>query len=260
MFLSNLEIDYKSNKVNNWITNPYKIHQRLWMGFEKQKDEFSKPDFLYRVEDNFRLAGELKPRILVLSNISPFWKDAFNGEKFLITEPKILNLNLDNFIEVDRSFRFSLKANPTKKIKNYRLLFREELKDFPELETRDNRVKYLEGKEKLAKLIEIVSKEQREKLPSKRIGIYKDHEQVEWLKRKGEQSGFEIINLQFDKGEKEKISKKSDGIVTHNLDLLQVHYTGILRITDIETFKKAYSQGIGSGKAFGCGLLLLAKI
>ena len=31
MFLSNLEIEYKSNKVNNWLTNPYKIHQRLWM-------------------------------------------------------------------------------------------------------------------------------------------------------------------------------------------------------------------------------------
>ena len=260
MFLSNLEIDYKSNKVNNWLTNPYKIHQRLWMGFEKQKDDISKPDFLYRVEEDFRQAGELKPRILVLSNISPLWDNAFSGEEFLKGKPQILNLNLDNFIEEDRSFRFSLKANPTKKIKNYRLLFREELEDFPELETRDTRAKYLEGKEKLAKLVETVSKEQREKLPSKRIGIYKEHEQVEWLKRKGEQSGFEILNLQFDKGEKEKVSKKSDGKVVHTLDLLQVHFTGILRVNNVDDFKRAYSNGIGSGKAFGCGMLLLARV
>ncbi|GBF50734.1 CRISPR-associated protein Cas6/Cse3/CasE [Leptospira ryugenii] len=228
------------------------------MGFEKQKSESMNPDFLYRVEENFKQAGEPKPRILVLSNVSPLWDNAFNGEEFLKGKPQILNLNLDNFIEEDRSFRFSLKANPTKKIKNYRLLFKEELKDFPEKESREYREKYREGKLKLEKLIQTISKEQREKLPSKRVGIYKDYEQVDWLKRKGELSGFEILNLQFDKGEKEKVSKKKNMKILHELDLLQVHFTGILRVTNTEAFKKAYTQGIGSGKAFGCGMLMLA--
>jgi CRISPR system Cascade subunit CasE len=260
MYLSNLEIDPKSSKAANWITNPYKIHQRLWMGFEKQKSETTKPDFLYRVEEDFKQAGEAKPRILVLSNVPPFWEVAFQSEEFLKGKPQIINLNLDNFIEEDRSFRFSLKANPTKKIKNYRRLFKEDLKNYPEKESRDNREKYLEGKNKLEKLIQTVSKEQRESLPSKRVGIYNEHEQVEWLTRKGERSGFEILNLQFDKGEKERIPKKKDGSVIHELDLLQVHFTGILRVTNTEAFKNAYVSGIGSGKAFGCGMLLLARV
>ncbi len=259
MYLSNLEIDMKSKGVSNWLINPYKIHQRLWMGFEKQKSEASRPDFLYRVEENFKQTGETKPRILVLSNISPVWENAFNGEEFLKGKPHILSLNLDNFIEEDRSFRFSLKANPTKKIKDYRRLFKEELKDYPERESRENREKYKEGKENLEKLIQTVSKEQRESLPSKRVGIYKEHEQVDWLKRKGEQSGFEISILKFDKGEKEKVLKKKDGSLQNELDLLQVQFSGVLRVTNSEQFKKAYCDGIGSGKAFGCGLLLLAR-
>jgi CRISPR system Cascade subunit CasE len=251
MYLSNLEIDTTQKKVNDWITNPYKIHQRLWMGFEKQKSETSKPDFLYRVEEDFKQAGETKPRILVLSNISPLWDNAFNGEEFLKGKPQILNLKLDNFIEEDRTFRFSLKANPTKKIKDHKSFFKKEIEGIKVEE---------EIKKKLEILSKSLSKEQWEKIKSKRVGIYKDHEQVEWLKRKGEQSGFEILNLQFDKGEKEKVSKKKDMKVLHDLDLLQVHFTGILRVTDTEAFKKAYTQGIGSGKAFGCGMLLLARV
>ncbi|WP_281492764.1 type I-E CRISPR-associated protein Cas6/Cse3/CasE [Leptospira meyeri] len=107
--------------------------------------------------------------------------------------------------------------------------------------------------------METVSKDQREKLKSKRIEIYKENEQVDWLKRKGEQSGFQILNLQFDKGEKESASKKTDGRIIHDIDLLSVTFSGILRVTNKEDFKHAYCNGIGSGKAFGCGMLLLAR-
>ncbi|MBK8397649.1 MAG: type I-E CRISPR-associated protein Cas6/Cse3/CasE [Leptospiraceae bacterium] len=251
MYLSNLEIDRASNKAANWITNPYKIHQRLWMGFEKQKSEVSKPDFLYRVEEGFKQAGEPKPRILVLSNVSPLWDNAFNGEEFLKGKPQILNLNLDNFIEEERSFRFSLKANPTKKIKDHRSFFKKEIEGIKEEE---------EIKSKLDILSKSLSKEQWEKIKSKRVGIYKEPDQVDWLKRKGEQSGFAIHSLVFDKGEKQTPQKKTDGKVIQNIDLLSVTFTGILRVTNAEAFKQAYANGIGSGKAFGCGMLLLAKV
>jgi CRISPR system Cascade subunit CasE len=251
MYLSNLEINSKSNKAANWITNPYKVHQRLWMGFEKLKSEASKPDFLYRVEEDFKHEGEPKPRILVLSNVSPLWENAFNGEEFLKGKPQILNLNLDNFIEEERSFRFSIKANPTKKIKDHRSFFKKEIEGITEEE---------EIKAKLELLSKSLTKEQWEKIKSKRVGIYKEPEQVEWLKRKGEQSGFHVLNLQFDKGEKESPLKKTDGKQIQNIDLHTVHFTGILQVTNAEQFKSAYSNGIGSGKAFGCGMLLLARV
>lgn len=260
MYLSNLEIDTKKSSVAHWLSNPYKIHQRLWMGFEHQKSEAIKPDFLFRIEESFKQNGEVKPRILVLSNVNPIWEHSFDRVEYLKKTPQVLTLNLDNFIRSERSFRFSLIANPTKKIKNYRRLFEKELKGFPAKESRDNREKYIEGKALLNELIIGVSKEQREKVPSKRIGIYKDYEKVEWLNRKGEQSGFQVLNMEFDKGENEKVTKKQDGSHNHELNLLQVHFTGILRVTDAEAFKRAYAQGIGSGKAFGCGMLLLARV
>jgi CRISPR system Cascade subunit CasE len=251
MYLSNLEIDTKNTKATNWLTNPYKIHQRLWMGFEKQKSETTKPDFLYRVEEDFKQAGEPKPRILVLSNVSPLWDYAFNSAEFLNGKPKILNLNLDNFIEEDRSFRFSLKANPTKKIKDHRSYFKKEIEGIEEEK---------EIKKKLENLAKSLKKEQWEKIKPKRVGIYKEHEQVEWLTRKGEQSGFQILNLQFDKGENKSAQKKTDGKVIHDIDFHTVHFSGILRVTNASAFKRAYTNGIGSGKAFGCGMLLLARV
>ncbi|MCT8335187.1 type I-E CRISPR-associated protein Cas6/Cse3/CasE [Leptospira sp. 85282-16] len=250
MYLSNLEIDPKNIKAARWITNPYKIHQRLWMGFEKQKSAIAKPDFLYRVEENFKQAGETKPRILVLSNISPVWDDAFQAEEFIKGKPQILNLNLDNFIEEDRSFRFSLKTNPTKKIKDHRSYFKKEIEGLNEEEI----------KKQLEILAKSLRKEEWEKIKSKRVGIYKEHEQIDWLKRKSEQSGFQILNLQLDHGEKESAQKKTDGRTIHNIDLLSVTFSGILRVTNVNAFKQAYCNGIGSGKAFGCGMLLLAKV
>ncbi len=250
MYLSSLEIDSKSNKAANWITNPYKIHQRLWLGFEKQKSEASIPEFLFRIEEDFKQAGEPKPRILVLSNIYPAWDDAFNGEEFLKSKPQILNLNLDNFIEEERSFRFSLKVNPTKKIKDHKSFFKKEIEGIKEEE---------EIKKKLESLSNSLTKDQWEQIKSKRVGIYKENEQVDWLKRKGKQSGFQILNLQFDKGEKKSAQKKTDGRIIHDIDLFSVTFSGILRVTNKDEFKKAYCNGIGSGKAFGCGMLLLAR-
>lgn len=251
MFLSNLEINTKSNKVLNWISNPYKIHQRLWMGFERQKSGTIVPDFLFRLDDDFKQENILKPRILVLSNIKPEWTNAFSEDSFLSGDPKILNFNENTFIENDRTFRFSLRANPSKKIKDHRSFFKNELEGITD---------EIEIKRKIETLSNALQKNDWEKVKSKKIGIYKETEQIEWLHRKGNQSGFQIINLQLDKGNKEKIKKKTDGKIIHELDLFYVTFSGILRVTDSESFKRAYSQGIGSGKAFGCGLLLLANI
>ncbi len=249
MYLSNLEIETNNPKAIHWISNPYKIHQRLWMGFEKLKTEKINPDFLFRLEEEFKEAGELKPRILVLSNILPSWENAFNSEEFLKKQPKILNLNFKNFIEERVSFRFSLIANPTKSIKDHHSFFKKELEGLTDK---------MEIKNKIEQLSNSLKKEDWEKIKSKRVGIYKDNEQVDWFNRKSEQSGFKIQSVHFSKGEEENISKKTPNL-THNIKLHTVHFQGILRVTNTELFKKAYSTGIGSGKAFGCGMLMLAR-
>ena len=42
--------------------------------------------------------------------------------------------------------------------------------------------------------------------------------------------------------------------------LLAVTYEGVLTVTDTELFCKALTEGIGRGKAYGMGLLTVAKV
>jgi CRISPR system Cascade subunit CasE len=41
------------------------------------------------------------------------------------------------------------------------------------------------------------------------------------------------------------------------VEVFRVTYTGLLRVTDQESFKLAVYNGIGHGKAFGCGLITI---
>ena len=38
------------------------------------------------------------------------------------------------------------------------------------------------------------------------------------------------------------------------------HYQGVLQITDAEAFRKALQQGIGSGKAYGFGMMMVKRL
>ena len=250
MFLSNLELNTKNTKVSNWMRNPYRIHQRLWMGFESSKKESTKPEFIFRVEDNFLEDGIPKPRILVLSYTTPSWVDAFQETGFLLNQPKIINLNIDSFIQKDKSFRFSLKANPSRKKKDFQGYFKEKLEDLAE------------GKKetKLKSLIDSLSKEEWKRVPSKRVGIYSDLEQIKWIESKGKGSGFVLENLYFDKGEFVSGINKRDSENSKNINYFIVQFSGILRVVDADAFKHAFQHGIGSGKAFGCGMLMIGRI
>lgn len=48
--------------------------------------------------------------------------------------------------------------------------------------------------------------------------------------------------------------------VQRDVTLAQAHLTGILRVTDPETFRNSFASGIGRGRAFGCGLLQIVPL
>lgn len=264
MYLSQLKLNLRNRVTQNWIRNPYHIHQRLWMafseGFEK-KDSESAP-FLYRFESNIVPGSFSIPRILVFSSQLPDWHNAFKDFSVLERIPEKENIKevLSTFIQVGVALRFSVIANPTKKVKDYRSLFREELKIYPEICDHSNQTLYVEGKTKLEELKKLVTKEQREKLKSKKVGIYQEKEQLEWLSRRGLNDGFEILNANIDSFEDHRANKSQKDNRREIPKIHTVTFSGILRITDPEKFKIAYTKGIGSGKAFGCGMLLLARV
>ncbi|MCY3780003.1 MAG: type I-E CRISPR-associated protein Cas6/Cse3/CasE [Chloroflexi bacterium] len=88
------------------------------------------------------------------------------------------------------------------------------------------------------------------KRDGKRHAIYADDKLTRWLQRKGEAHGFAIdpLNIRSAKLGKQHGKKRKQ---TWHL----VQFDGALEVTDPVSFVAGLRNGIGSAKAFGCGLL-----
>jgi CRISPR system Cascade subunit CasE len=113
----------------------------------------------------------------------------------------------------------------------------------------------------------------------RRIGLYTEAEQSAWLMRKAEQHGFALMPLPEgpswcdplgDDNPKVDVRIRSEGMrsgrrrnevgTATQLKHLGVQFEGVLRVTDPALFTQALQNGIGSGKAFGFGLLSIARL
>ncbi|MBR2527293.1 MAG: type I-E CRISPR-associated protein Cas6/Cse3/CasE [Blautia sp.] len=92
---------------------------------------------------------------------------------------------------------------------------------------------------------------------SRRRMLRDEEERLEWLFRKAEQNGFAILDVQEIKDEKMNIYHPSDKGGKMVMD--SYRYTGIMTIKDVSAFRKAVQEGIGPGKAYGLGMLLLKR-
>jgi CRISPR system Cascade subunit CasE len=92
----------------------------------------------------------------------------------------------------------------------------------------------------------------------KRVGLYDEEGQIEWLKRKGEGGGFRLLSARTSDQEDVKGTVRRQG-KKHTLKLAAVQFDGLLEVTDPERLRDTVRQGIGSGKGFGFGLLSLAR-
>ena len=89
---------------------------------------------------------------------------------------------------------------------------------------------------------------------SRRRAIRDSQGLLEWLERKGEQSGFEILGVQISPGGAVYGRRNGDKIIFDS-----VHYSGMLRVDDKEKFIHAWKNGIGPEKAYGMGLMMLLE-
>jgi CRISPR system Cascade subunit CasE len=94
----------------------------------------------------------------------------------------------------------------------------------------------------------------------KRVGIYAAEAQLAWLARKGNQHGFRLLQAAVSReGKVNQAQAVTDQNGTHDLKLFGVQFDGMLQVTDPTLLREAVAGGIGSGKAFGFGLLSLAR-
>ena len=94
----------------------------------------------------------------------------------------------------------------------------------------------------------------------KLIPLQKEEQLIEWLRKKGQQHGFSISpeNLIIRKIPPLEMYKTINNKRNH-IQIQPVDFSGLITITDQRLFTDAWKTGIGRGKAFGCGLLSMAR-
>jgi CRISPR system Cascade subunit CasE len=219
----------------------YRQHQLLWKLFRDKPDD--KRDFLFR-QDTDRQG---LPVFYMLSEHEPS-----HSVNLFLVETKPFNPQL----KTGDTLAFSLRANPVEQITQERTteekiqlrIQRKEkgLKDkeiLPHKRIRHDVVMSLKN----SLLEKGIAKN---KLPSQAELEQQAGEQ--WLTQRAEKNGFEVSSVIAQGYQQHRFKKRQIKIST-------LDFEGLLEITEPELFKTALFKGIGSAKAFGCGMLLIKR-
>lgn len=188
------------------IRDTYDWHQRVWKAFGEHDGQ--PRDFLLRVDRK-----EEAYRVLILSRSTPAKPDWCPTDCFGTKEIP------DKFF-AHHHYRFSLLANPTKKVRSNKAGER----------TKNGR----------------------------RVPVTQREELITWLQRKADAGGFAINADSLRTIPRGREFFHKDG-VSHGAHSA-VEFQGELTVTAPAQFRATVVAGIGSAKAFGFGLLVLAPI
>ena len=84
--------------------------------------------------------------------------------------------------------------------------------------------------------------------------------QKEWLQNRAAHNGFSLNEEDFTVVHNQWNIFRKNPSQESKVRLLAVTYEGVLTVTDTEQFRKALTEGIGRGKAYGMGLLTVAGV
>lgn len=237
MYLSKLVINVGDNPDRPrpgrlWLRNLYNVHRRLCMAFPSAEQKSNDPHFL----------KPFKPK--------DFWNQ---DEKSRSERPGFLYridsqleggvaIIVQSAIEPDWDYAFHnadflLAPNPDVKI-------------FDPQFTNDQRFRFRLRANPTKRV-----GDKGDRLYGKRVGVYHEEDQLNWLRRKAAAGGFELIEA----GISERRTGNGRKKLKENLRFFSVLFDGSLEVTDAEVFTRTLARGIGPAKAFGFGLLSLAR-
>lgn len=245
IYLTKMILNPKCKQVQRDFGNPQELHRTISNGFEKVgNDEFiiekvekkngevvenkikatprNKFDILYRLDIDRRHG---KATLLVQSTAKPVWNLSADYAEI---NQRSVHEQYGN-IENGMNLIFRLQANPAKR----------------------DKTKFDDGKPK-----------QR-----KRFALFRDEDRIDWLQRQGERCGFRLAEIKVSPTSAiaNAASVKQDTLIFRRkkddpkIEIGAVVFEGVLQVTDAAEFQKALKSGIGSGKAYGFGLLSIAK-
>lgn len=241
LYLSQLLLNPRSPQVRGDLADCRALHSRVLHAFPDSSDITAAREHfgvLYRLE---RFHGGA--RVLVQSRERPDWSRLpADYLRMPASDPKRLD-HLYAHITSGQELRFRLRANPTKRI--------------PERATGLRSPRFA----------------------GKRIEVRGETEQLRWLAGKAASAGFVLLHAHVlpkdvlgpsdrrgpiapatDVRTSDTAAKVVRYLPTRKIDLAfgSVVFEGRLRVTDPAAFRAALESGIGSGKAFGFGLLSIA--
>jgi len=234
LYFSRLILNPRSREVRRDAAHPYEMHRTLLRAFPDgaaagTKGAAAANGLLWRLDNDRRnsqlaviVQSRARPDWALLTNACPDYclDPAKTADGANPSAPKDIEDQMKS-IRKGQVFAFRLRANPTKKRK-------------------------VEGKKKSA-----------------RLGLIGEADQIHWMGRKAADAGFALLNLAVRREDAPtQLAKgfKAHGAGSDKLSLLSVLYEGVLQVSDPAPFVNTLQSGIGPGKAFGFGLLSLARI
>lgn len=225
MYLSRLALDPRVVAVRRDLADCQGLHRTLLRGFADGiagdgEGARAAAGLLFRVEVDRRSDT---PVVLAQSELAPAWSRLPLPYLARPAETKPLDGLLAGLAPGQR-LRFRLRANPTKRLKT------------PATPGGSDR------------------------LVGKRVELLKEEERLAWLARKGEAAGFRLG--QTEPGvpavdvRPEPVAAGQHG--RERMTLGSVLFEGVLEVTDADLLRSAIRSGIGSGRAYGFGLLSVA--
>lgn len=232
-YLSRLALNPRDRRVQRDVADCQALHRTILSAFPRvDGDARSGCGVLYRLE-----VGRGEVTVLVQSRIRPGWSSL--PTNYLAADAGCKSVEeLYADIRDGQALRFRIRANPTKRI----------------------------------------SPSNPGRRTGPRVELQREEDQVDWLKRKGDAGGFELVTVRvttgLGAGRGPQLSEVPDvrvvaGEKVHGwratpaaggarLTFGSVLFDGELRVTDATRFREALLGGIGSGKAYGFGLLSVA--
>jgi CRISPR system Cascade subunit CasE len=239
LYLSRFTLNQRNPLVRAELGNSQAMHRRLLDAFPNESGRQA-CGLLYRIDQTGQVP---KTRLVVLAQsfVQPDWSRLPEGYALGGGSP---GWALDSPVDVkpigqiiatiDEGdvYRFRVRANPTKRV------------SFKKLQEENPRWAA-----------------QRRDGRGPRVAIQDQQGLQAWIERKGDQHGFRVGSFSVAPDPvtgSRQVGQKRRGDQPMKLTHQAILFDGILQVTDAELFRATLRTGIGSGKAYGFGLLSIA--
>jgi CRISPR system Cascade subunit CasE len=237
IFLSRLQLDPLSRRVQTELARPYEMHRTLCHAFpDLAGDEWTAARVLFRIDDD---GGRLQ--LLVQSKREPDWyafSKHLSGARYLFAPPQVKAWQTQ--FRAGQTLRFRLLANPT---------FRPKKADGSDGERR--------GLYREHERLDWLARQSARcgfALPQARTTLERNGSPVLFRGRPHDSLTFDLPVCQ--------VIDLNDGrrfpLADRRIQFSAARFDGVLQISNLDLFIHALENGIGPAKGFGFGLLSVA--